>query len=270
MEEEVDIIAIGEQLARYSSTKRNRILRMITQAALGSIPWVGGVMGAMATYKADEEQATTDSLQRQWLEEHAKKIQELAATLGTIIDRLDSFGDSVKERIESEEYLAVVRQGFKAWDDAATEQKKRLISQMVTNAGISRVCSDDVIRLFQDWIGHYHEIHFSVIGTIFQHPGWSRYQVWRDIRGATPREDSAEADLFRLLIRDLSTGGIIRQRRETNYHGQFLKKQTKAPSTTTMKSAFDPDEAYELTELGKQFVHYTMEELVPRLTNEGS
>ena len=32
-----------------------------------------------------------------------------------------------------------------------------------------------------------------------------------------------------------------------------------------MKSAFDSAERYELTELGKQFVHYTMSGIVPRL-----
>jgi hypothetical protein len=32
-----------------------------------------------------------------------------------------------------------------------------------------------------------------------------------------------------------------------------------------MKSAFDSEEPYELTELGRQFVHYTMQEVVPRV-----
>jgi hypothetical protein len=32
-----------------------------------------------------------------------------------------------------------------------------------------------------------------------------------------------------------------------------------------MASAFDDDKEYELTELGKQFVHYTMNEIVPKI-----
>jgi hypothetical protein len=32
-----------------------------------------------------------------------------------------------------------------------------------------------------------------------------------------------------------------------------------------MKSVFDDSDEYELTELGKQFVHYAMNELAPRL-----
>jgi hypothetical protein len=76
----------------------------------------------------------------------------------------------------------------------------------------------------------------------------------------------AEADLFKMLIRDLSTGGVIRQHRDTTYDGQFVKR--KAPrkvGPSTLKSAFDDKEPYELTELGKQFVHYTMNEIVPRV-----
>jgi hypothetical protein len=83
------------------------------------------------------------------------------------------------------------------------------------------------------------------------------------------REDSPEADLFRLLFRDLTTGGIIRQHRETDYAGNFLAKRKAAPapkgSSKLMKSAFDDGEAYELTALGEQFVHYAMTNLPPKI-----
>jgi hypothetical protein len=36
--------------------------------------------------------------------------------------------------------------------------------------------------------------------------------------------------------------------------------------SNTMKSAFDDENGYELTELGQQFVHYKMNELVPRIS----
>jgi hypothetical protein len=262
-----DVVIISEKLAGYSSSRKKRIFRKVTQAALGSIPWVGGVISAIASFREGEEQAATDSLQKEWLEEHGRKIQELISTLTSIIERLDSFGEEVKDRMESEDYLSIVRRGFKEWDDASTDQKKKLIVQLMTNAGLSRLCSDDVIRLFQDWISHYHEIHFAVIATIYNNSGWSRNKIWQKIRGAIPRENSAEADLFKLLIRDLSTGGIIRQHRETNLNGEFVKAQKKPSSrSTTLKSAFDDQETYELTELGRQFVHYTMEEVVLRVT----
>jgi hypothetical protein len=80
--------------------------------------------------------------------------------------------------------------------------------------------------------------------------------------------------LFKLLIRDLSTGGIIRQHRETDYAGRFLKKTPARPSTAVAaskvaKSAFDDGDAYELTELGQQFVHYAMTDLPPKIAFGG-
>ena len=51
-----------------------------------------------------------------------------------------------------------------------------------------------------------------------------------------------------------------------------MKKQPvrtpKGYAPRTMKSAFDDLEQYELTELGKQFVHYTMNEVVTRIGNQ--
>jgi len=83
-------------------------------------------------------------------------------------------------------------------------------------------------------------------------------------------EDSAEADLFRYLIRDLSAGGVIRQERDTTIGGQFLKKTTPKQTSPygaskTMESAFENTKPYELTELGKQFVHYVMEDVVKQI-----
>jgi len=268
-EQAVEILgaAFSEELAKLEPTRRQRVLRKVVMAALGSIPWVGGFMAALASIKDDESQAKTDNLQRQWLEEHGRKIQELARTLTEMIGRLESFGDDVKQRIESEEYLALIRKGFRQWDQADTEEKKKLIANLLTNAGATNITSDDVIRLFLDWINLYHEIHFSVIREIYRGPGITRARIWRNIHGEFPREDSAEEDLFKLLIRDLTMGGVIRQHRETTYDGKFIAKKPSRSgvSTGTMKSAFDDQEPYELTELGRQFVHYTMEEVVPRI-----
>jgi hypothetical protein len=146
------------------------------------------------------------------------------------------------------------------WDRADTEEKRRYIGNLVSNAAGTRLCSDDVIRLFVDWLDLYHEAHFAVIRMVYQHPGSNRFEIWDVIHGELPREDSAEADLFRLLVRDLSTGGVIRQERETNQSGQFLRKKAprrKGTRPTTMESAFEETKPYVLTALGQQFVHYT-------------
>jgi hypothetical protein len=76
-----------------------------------------------------------------------------------------------------------------------------------------------------------------------------------------------------LLVRDLSTGGVIRQHRDTTSDGQYLRKPAvRRPkglgASRTLKSAFDDSDRYELTELGRQFVHYTMNEVVLRIGTE--
>jgi hypothetical protein len=120
-----------------------------------------------------------------------------------------------------------------------------------------------------DWLAIYHEAHFSVIREISKNPGSTRFDIWTELYSETVKENSAEADLFKLLIRDLSTGGVIRQERDVNQLGQYRKKIPtrvgKGMASPTMKSAFDDKEAYVLTEMGKQFVHYTMNDVVMRV-----
>jgi hypothetical protein len=43
------------------------------------------------------------------LDEHKAKVEDLGKTLSDIVARLDNFGDEVKERVESPQYLALVR-----------------------------------------------------------------------------------------------------------------------------------------------------------------
>ena len=123
--------------------------------------------------------------------------------------------------------------------------------------------------MFIKWIDIYSEPHFAVIREIYKAPGSTRQDIWLAIHGADVREDSAEADLFKLLVHDLSTGHVIRQHREVDYYGNFVKtapRKRNGPASRTMTSAFDDEKQYELTELGKQFVHYTMNEIVPRIS----
>src|SRR5690349_20974155 len=257
------------ELAKSEPTRRRRIIEKFVLAALGSIPWVGGFLSAAASFKAEEETLKQDSMQTQWLEEHQQKISMLRDTLEEIRQRFESPGAGIEERIQSEEYLALVRKAFRTWDEADTQEKRRYIANIVTNAAGTLVCSDDVVRLFLDWLDLYHEVHFAVIREIFENPGATRFDIWSDLYGEIPREDSAEADLFRLMIRDLSTGGVIRQARDVNELGQFVRKRPqrsrRGSAPTTMESAFEDTKPYVLTDLGKQFVHYTMNEVVARI-----
>ncbi|PKN21088.1 MAG: hypothetical protein CVU68_08790 [Deltaproteobacteria bacterium HGW-Deltaproteobacteria-3] len=261
------------ELAKSEPSRRNRIIEKFVLAALGSIPWVGGFLSAAANYKSEEGPLKQNSLQTQWLEEHHQKLGALRETLEDIQRRFESFGVTIDERIQSDEYLMLVRKAFRAWDEADTQEKRRYVANTITNAAGTRVCSDDVVRLFLDWLELYHEAHFAVIREIYSNPGSSRFEIWSNLYGETPREDSAESDLFKLLIRDLSTGGVIRQERDVNHLGQFVRKtpqrkrSTRPPST--LESAFEDTKPYVLTELGKQFVHYTMNEVVARIEKEG-
>lgn len=258
---------IKTELDALSESTKRRVFSKLIGAALGTIPWVGGFLSAAESFKSESSQVKKNELYEQWLQEHSKKIENLRDTLIDIVQRLNEFSEEIDERIESEEYLNIVRKGFRAWDYSDTSEKRDLIRKLLTNAGAYKLVPDDLISLFLDWINLYHETHFAVIKVIFQNPRITRFQIWQKLNGARVREDSLEADLFKLLIRDLSMGSVIRQARVIDYEGNFFKKspQRGNRSSSTYKSAFDNEEVYELTELGKQFVHYTMNEVVSRI-----
>ena len=172
------IVEIKAALAKASISTRRKVVEKFILAALSSIPWVGGFISAAASLKVDQRNTQKDSLQTKWLEEHAKKMENLAGSLGVVVDRLDNLGESVDERILSEEYLGLVRSAFRTWDRAETDDKRRYVSNLISNAAGTRLCTDDVVRLFIDWLNQYHEIHFAVMREIFRNPGATRYEIW--------------------------------------------------------------------------------------------
>jgi hypothetical protein len=124
--------------------------------------------------------------------------------------------------------------------------------------------------MFLQWISAYSELHFAVIRSIYNDSGVTRARIWEKVGKEEVREDSAEADLFKLLIRDLSRGGIICQHREKDYAANFLRKPALKRRkglhlSTTVESAFEDTKGYELTELGQQFVHYAMTDIPTRI-----
>ncbi len=265
---ENDLESIQNEFESLIPSERKRFFEAFFTAAMGSIPWVGGFISAMSQFFLDKDEAMKDNLQTKWMQEHLRKIKLLEETLNNIEDRFNRIGEQISDRIQSEDYLDLVRKSFRVWDNADTDEKRKYVANLITNACATELASDDVVRLFIDWLNNYHEAHFAVIREIFNKPGVTRYAIWKSIKGEFPREDSAEADLFKMLIRDLSTGGVIRQKREVTSNGQFIKRQTKTHSTPSgiIESAFEDSKPYELTELGRQFVHYAITDIVPRIS----
>jgi hypothetical protein len=265
------IEAMHAEIEKSESSGPKRAVEKLVLAALSSIPWVGILVSAAKEIKSEEKANYQTYLLKLWVEQHQRKLMELGQTFQEVQSRFENFGNEINERIESESYLTLVRKAFRAWDQADSQEKRRMLANVIINAGGTRACADDVIRLFIDWTELYNEVHFAVIREVFHNPGSTRYEIWSTVYGELPREDSEEADLFKFLIRDLSTGGVIRQERDVNSLGQFVRKKPikRRGTVTTLESAFEDTKPYVLTQLGRKFVHYTMNEAVARLAGEG-
>jgi hypothetical protein len=240
-------------------------------AVLGVLPWVGVLITAAIGRWAEADQTRVNDLHRIWLAEHEARFEELEADVVKIASAAAAAGEAAHRRLNDDAYLSLVRLGFRVWDRSENSDKRALIRKTLSNAACDSLCTDDFVRRFIEWIDSYNELHFKIVRCLFTKPGSTRLEIWQEIHGAPVREDSAQADLFRLLMRDLSTGGVIRQARDTTSDGRFLKKHRarSTPSRVT-KSSFDNEDQYLLTELGEDFVHYALNEVVPRLTKGGA
>ena len=247
-----------------NSGKFSKSSRAILNTASGTIPVVGGALAALSACWSENEQDKVNSFFDNWLQMIQDEIKEKEQTIFEIISRIDLQDEKIAQRISSQEYQSLLKKTFREWSGAENAEKRIYIRNILSNAAASEISSDDVIRLYIDWINKYSDLHFVVIKEVYKSTdGITRGNIWSNIGKPQVSEDSADADLYRLLFRDLSTGGIIRQFRQTNYAGDFIKKQPKKQihSSNTMKSAFDQDELYVLTKLGKQFIHYAMTDL---------
>jgi hypothetical protein len=247
-----------------------RAIRAVLSAAGGAIPFAGGVLSAAASAWSEQEQQKVNDFFEHWLKMMQAEMAEKAQTILEIMARLDMNDQKTAERVASPEYQALIRKAFRDWAGAESETKREFMRNILAHAADKSITTDDVVRLFLQWISMYSELHFAVIASIYNDSGVTRARIWEKVGKEDVREDSAEADLFRLLIRDLSTGQIVRQHREKDYAGNFLRKpalkrRKSGPVQATMESAFEDTKGYELTELGQQFVHYAMSELPVRI-----
>ena len=242
--------------------------RGIMNVAGGLIPFAGGLLSAIGNAWSEHEQKKVNDFLLHWLEMLKAEVREQQQTILEIAARIDMRDEETAKRVESPEYQALLRKAFRDWAGAESEKKREYIRNLLANAAGANITSDDVIRLFLEWIKNYSELHFAVIAAIYNSAGITRGGIWRKLGRKPVREDSSDADLFKLLIRDLSTGGIIRQHRETDYTGNFVRQHTSPSSrgqVKPIKSAFDEEEQYELTALGQEFVHYAMTDVPPKI-----
>lgn len=263
--------ASSEKPSAPDGSKAGSVLRFVLNTAAGAIPLAGGLLAAGANAWSEREQARVNDFLKHWLEMLAAEMREKEQTILEITARIDMHDQKTAERIKSPEYQSLLRKAFRDWAGTESEEKRKLVRNLLSNAAGSTLASDDVVKLFLEWIRDYSELHFAVIGAVYNSAGITRGGVWQKLGRKPVREDSSDADLFKLMFRDLSTGGMVRQHRETDYAGNFIAKaHRKGPplpkgSPRTMKSAFDDDEQYELTSLGVEFVHYAMTDVPPKI-----
>jgi hypothetical protein len=258
---------LSQEIEKALSSGNGPKIVRFALACLGGIPIAGGVFGGAAGAWSEAEQAHYNKIFSTWLRLQEDELLEIARTMAEILSRLNLNDENIRKRIESPEYLSLLKKCFRDWSAAESEQKRVFVRTLLLNAAVHQLCSDDVVRMFIKWIDYYAEAHFSVIRCIYKNPGSSRRQIWLEIHGSIVREDSAEADLFKLLIHDLSTGHVIRQHRQKDYLGNFIRETPKprGQQLATVTSAFEDEKKYELTELGTQFVRYTMEGAMPSI-----
>ena len=250
----------------YKSELGKTIVRSSMEIAGGAIPLVGGIFSAAASAWEGHDQENANAFFKHWLRMLFDEMREKEQTIVEIMARLDMHDAKIEERMKSSEYQSLIKKAFREWPGAESEEKRKLLRNILSNAAASTLVSDDVIKLFLDWLKNYSELHFKVIGVIYNKDGITRGEVWGQLGKQPVREDSAEADLFKLLFRGLSTGAIIRQHKERDYEGNVIvsrasKRASSNSGVRTAKSAFDEEEEYELTGIGEQFVHYAMTEL---------
>ncbi|MEW6055922.1 MAG: hypothetical protein AB1540_04840 [Bdellovibrionota bacterium] len=155
-----------------------------TLAALGGlIPYVGSAIGTATSAWSEQESDRFQKILRTWLKIQEDEIKEIGKTLIEVMSRIDQANEKVQQRIESQEYLSLIKKCFRDWSAAESEEKRIIVRNLLANAAVPGVTSDDVIRLFIEWIDRYSELHFKVVRAIYNHSGITRGDVWNQIHG---------------------------------------------------------------------------------------
>ncbi len=271
--------ALAKVVAAGTKFKWIRVLMQTMASAFSAAPGGieavlfalgGGAVSAAASAWSETEQAGVNELFGACLQEHGRRFEEISRTVFEIVSRIDLENDAVRQRVESDEYQNLIRRAFRDRSTYENEEKRDYLRKLLTNAAYPGVVPDGLVKIFIDWTGRYNELHFRVLSILRSHPLSTRLGMWKLLEGEKVREDSAEADLYAVLIMDLSFGHVIQQEVQKDAYGNKFKKEPvrtpRGQASPYRTSRFDDVKRYELTELGARFVHYIMNEAVKKLT----
>lgn len=242
----------------------------LAATVLGVVPWVGAYLSVGASLAAEREQSAMNQALLRWLDVHEARFDALQASLTRVVREVEAAGEHARERLSDEAFLPLVRRAYQGWDRAQTDAKRARFERLLVNAAARRSegwSEPDRLRLFVEWIERYDDAHIAIVAAVHAHPGLTRLGIWRAVgpRGPLPREDSSDADLFRMLVHDLSLGRVMRQRRAVTSAGQFQRKGRTRGTGGVLESSFDDRDPYELSALGRDFVGFVLESPTARI-----
>lgn len=151
--------------------------------ARGALQAVGGVLSVIAGAWSEGDQEKVNRFFEHWVRMLYDELKEKQETIIEIMimARLDLQAEVISQRVESKGYQALVKKTFREWSGAESDQNRVYIRNILSNAAASSVSSEDVVRMYIDWINQYFELHFQVIGGIYNAGGITRGEIWKKL-----------------------------------------------------------------------------------------
>ena len=134
------------------SNNAAKVSRGAMQAIGGVLPIAGGVFSAIAGAWSEHEQKKVNRFFEHWVRMLQDELKEKEETIIEIMARLDLQDEAISERVESKSYQSLVKKTFREWSCAESEEKREYIRNILANAAHCQVSSDDVVRMFIDWM----------------------------------------------------------------------------------------------------------------------
>jgi len=145
------------------SDTAKKVLRAGMDVAGGAVPIIGGIFSAAASAWEGRNQDRANAFFKHWLQMLFEEMREKERTIVEIMARLDMQDKKVTDRMESPEYQSILKKAFREWSGVESEDKRTFVRNILANAAASQIVSDDVVKLFLEWLGKFSELHFKVI-----------------------------------------------------------------------------------------------------------